>query len=509
MSWLTLNKFLLQLKLDSMQESKAAAAVDERKKEKKKQIKPYPHPLERTRDALKECWDEHAQRLLEDWRRNPWYTEAVAFDKESHPWFNVFHASVVSSPPDDQHWIANGFKVAPRTSSVFVEIGSMQLFELMVYLLTVGGDDRQWTFEEFADDMRGVACTDWNKCDINGEWAMDHEESYTDNFRASMTAMWQLPFPKDLLLFLVQAGCPQRDESVLRCNYWCVLLSQLINRAISSTSPASRADLSQVLSPLLIRDLVPLVVDYAHSWTEPDDMLFGSRASPPVRQHFRIDQWLRHHRRWWIQFHGRWSLSAESRSTPDTVRTVYSDCLLMYKQHKSQRDDPLANIWKRTGEDLAGLERVAAYLGAGAGGDILSIWSQAGDVECALRLMLPDSRQQQLFVTEPAAQYHWPFVTFDTVEALSSKQALELHPTSRQLLVANPNVSLPAVLRLMLSHSSLNRCLVLRRFASEYSLASTIDQISAALLEKEKKWSCTFWMSAQATHVWIAMNKQH
>lgn len=94
----------------------------------------------------------------------------------------------------------------------------------------------KWTRTKFADEMYKECCSDWYKQDIHGEcyggpWAQPegsyaHTNAYTLCMKQAVSAMWKLPFSKDVLLRTIDEGCGNRMESVRYSNFLCVWMER-------------------------------------------------------------------------------------------------------------------------------------------------------------------------------------------------------------------------------------------------------------------------------------------
>lgn len=90
---------------------------------------------------------------------------------------------------------------------------------------------RSATFDEFFAEFDKQACSDWSQMDrygayCGGYWAAPegsyervnaYELTRVDNARA----LWELPYPKSVVLKTVQVGCHTHRESVRFSNYLC------------------------------------------------------------------------------------------------------------------------------------------------------------------------------------------------------------------------------------------------------------------------------------------------
>lgn len=90
-------------------------------------------------------------------------------------------------------------------------------------------------YAEFAALADGELCTDWNKIDVLGDafggfWKSEDPSLVArawDLTRAvNIWELYQLPFPKKLLMRAVAYGCSQRSESVRHANMYLVLFQR-------------------------------------------------------------------------------------------------------------------------------------------------------------------------------------------------------------------------------------------------------------------------------------------
>ena len=91
--------------------------------------------------------------------------------------------------------------------------------------------NRIYTFEEFYQEYDELACSDWSKQDREGEcyggFYKYPEDSYErihayDLSRADNgKGLWELPYPKEVVMETVELGCYNRMESVNYSNFLC------------------------------------------------------------------------------------------------------------------------------------------------------------------------------------------------------------------------------------------------------------------------------------------------
>lgn len=92
-------------------------------------------------------------------------------------------------------------------------------------------ENDQLTYDEFNDIFQNTACTEWSKQDENGEsyvgfWKAE-EGSYEKTNAWNLTrdknckALYNLPYPKYLLIESIKFGCSKRLECVRFSNFFC------------------------------------------------------------------------------------------------------------------------------------------------------------------------------------------------------------------------------------------------------------------------------------------------
>lgn len=88
--------------------------------------------------------------------------------------------------------------------------------------------NKQYSFDEFYEKCDELACTEWNKMNREGEYftgkIYDSDEYYDawdltrkDNF----LALWELPYPKEVILETIIIGCRNLKECVRYSNFIC------------------------------------------------------------------------------------------------------------------------------------------------------------------------------------------------------------------------------------------------------------------------------------------------
>jgi hypothetical protein len=110
-------------------------------------------------------------------------------------------------------------------------------------------DDALETWLGFWEAFDDAACSSWNKQDDHGEcfggfWESNDEDerehAYQLSRRHNAVCLYNLPFPKHLLLETVRLGCANRMESVRYSNYllrWFVDKAGQLGRPVSYLPP--------------------------------------------------------------------------------------------------------------------------------------------------------------------------------------------------------------------------------------------------------------------------------
>jgi len=100
--------------------------------------------------------------------------------------------------------------------------------------------NKLYTEEEFMDIYDETACTDWAKQDEHGEsyggyWKYPKESpEYQDAWHltrnANGEALWNLPYPKEVVLKTIELGCGNRRECVRYSNFLCEWLQRKLEQ---------------------------------------------------------------------------------------------------------------------------------------------------------------------------------------------------------------------------------------------------------------------------------------
>lgn len=137
----------------------------------------------------------------------------------------------------------NGFKLYSYHTDVLS-------YDIYKELLKLSKLTKLWTYEEFEKEMRNNCCTDWYKQDIHGEcyggyWKYPKEsEEYKNawelSFKSACKSMWELPYPKEMLIYTIKLGCSNRMESVRYSNFLCEWVIRkekaIISRSVNSNN---------------------------------------------------------------------------------------------------------------------------------------------------------------------------------------------------------------------------------------------------------------------------------
>lgn len=113
-------------------------------------------------------------------------------------------------------------------------------------LLIIWNNNKQYTPEEFYDQYDSLACSDWSKMDRHGEcyggfWkypedSYEKANAYDLSRKDNGLALYQLPYPKEIVLKTIKYGCNNRHESVRYSNFLC----EWIKRKINQMKPQNR-----------------------------------------------------------------------------------------------------------------------------------------------------------------------------------------------------------------------------------------------------------------------------
>lgn len=94
------------------------------------------------------------------------------------------------------------------------------------------------TFEEFEKEFTDIACTEWSKQNEHGisytdfwkaeEGSYEKENAWTLTFNKNCKCLFELPYPKKLILNSVKHGCSNRLECVRYSNFFCEWIKRKI-----------------------------------------------------------------------------------------------------------------------------------------------------------------------------------------------------------------------------------------------------------------------------------------
>lgn len=103
-------------------------------------------------------------------------------------------------------------------------------------LKSIWENNKQYTYSEFYDKYNNSTCTEWHKFDRNGEYykgfykTMDHDEAWKLTFEDNCLGLWELPYPKEVILKTISHSCSRGIESVRYCNFLCEWIKRKINQ---------------------------------------------------------------------------------------------------------------------------------------------------------------------------------------------------------------------------------------------------------------------------------------
>ena len=121
----------------------------------------------------------------------------------------------------------NGYALynVEETTQIFTIKDFMQLNKLLF------SEDISISYEEFVTILKDKCCSDWYKEDVNGEcfggyWAYP-EGSYEKvnawnlTFQSQCKGLWNLPYPKQMIIAMIQHVCCRRIDNVRGVNCLC------------------------------------------------------------------------------------------------------------------------------------------------------------------------------------------------------------------------------------------------------------------------------------------------
>lgn len=123
-------------------------------------------------------------------------------------------------------------------------------YDIFIEWKKIWDDKEEMTYEKFKDEFNGTACSDWAKMDKYGEcyggywkypddsyekenaWELSHEEN--------CKALFDLPYPKRFILYTIDIGCSNRQESVPYTNLLC---EYMVQQTLRLSNPKSLKNL--------------------------------------------------------------------------------------------------------------------------------------------------------------------------------------------------------------------------------------------------------------------------
>lgn len=131
--------------------------------------------------------------------------------------------------------VVNGYKLYDYEGTFY---SMKQMMEYVKEWNTVADSGKDMTYEEFKDKIN--VCSDWGKMDEHGNsfggfWLSpkgtpQYENAYTLSLKANLKALYDLPFPKKLLIQTVSMGCSMRRESVRDSNFYMILFQRQVEQ---------------------------------------------------------------------------------------------------------------------------------------------------------------------------------------------------------------------------------------------------------------------------------------
>jgi hypothetical protein len=120
--------------------------------------------------------------------------------------------------------MVNGYKIPRNTKSPIFYYDDFMLYRHL-------WKPSHLTFEEFYEIYDRIACSEWSKADTNGEcyggyWnypvgSNEKENAWELTRQDNGRALWNLPYPKIIVLVMIRVGCSMRMDSVPEVNFLC------------------------------------------------------------------------------------------------------------------------------------------------------------------------------------------------------------------------------------------------------------------------------------------------
>lgn len=127
----------------------------------------------------------------------------------------------------------NGYKIGSIHNNFKIPINTFYEFE------EIWNDNNEMSYENFEKEFNNIACSEWRKMDIYGEYYTKYwkypENSYERENAGHLTseenckALFKLPYPKKFILYTVEFGCSTMLESVPFSNFMCEWMKRKID----------------------------------------------------------------------------------------------------------------------------------------------------------------------------------------------------------------------------------------------------------------------------------------
>lgn len=97
-------------------------------------------------------------------------------------------------------------------------------YDELIYLVKKWKEDKQYSFDEFYEKCDELACTEWNKMNRKGKYFTENcneVHKWDSNRKDNFLALWELPYPKEVILETITIGCRNLRECVCYSNFIC------------------------------------------------------------------------------------------------------------------------------------------------------------------------------------------------------------------------------------------------------------------------------------------------
>lgn len=123
--------------------------------------------------------------------------------------------------------IANGYSLynVEDNTQIFTVKDFLKLNKLLF------SEDINISYDEFVEILEDKCCTDWYKEDVNGEcyggyWAYPEGSYEKENardltFKSQCDGLWNLPYPKQMIIEMIEHACCRRIDNVRGVNCLC------------------------------------------------------------------------------------------------------------------------------------------------------------------------------------------------------------------------------------------------------------------------------------------------